>query len=767
MSRSTERPWIVIVSLFLLTASGLALEVSLTRLFSFLFVQSYVYILISLSIAGVGLGAVLMHYLSPRARLPVIGSLPLLPPILLLLLFLGNSGSADVIYSLLLTFVIYMGLGAVQVHIFKESGITVSTLYGADLLGAATGSILAFYLLNGVGGVDALAVVVTVMALGTTGVFYFFSRKSMRAVAVSILLLVLGGGLASYPFESSLMPLGTWEKEMTAMLREEGTDAKISESRWSAFGRVDVVETNNPLFKTMFIDGGAGTKMVQMEGGTVTREVARTLMLQYMGGIPLLATDREQREEAVVIGSGGGIDVVTLLVAGYQSIDAVEINPEFIEIVREQSAYTGGIYNQHPRVTVHNTEGRSFLRTSDKRYDLVLMGLPIIKSVRNFGNHALTENYLFTHNAFTEYRRALKPGGMLIVVAHYENELLRLLSNALKSFENGGLTLQEASKRVVTLGDRQNPTLIIKNEPFGQEERAAYLGIMEAINTKAGTNFVPGNSESAQRLGFNGPLLDVEAGSMSLAGFAAQAEENISWISDDSPFFYQLSGSLPREMRIVVFAVCLLLLLIIVLFLLDSRRRKLLSESQPDGAGLLRFAAFGALGVGFITVEIAFLQKFIVFWQHQTLALAVVLSAILVASGLGSLLSRKLAGSRRLLPLVGVELLLLLVAAVALGPLLLRLESAGRVTKLVVTVAVVLPVFLPLGMPFPTMLKESREDRYPWMIGINSTTTLLGGVAATIIALEIGYRFVMVTGMAAYVLFMLAVYRQTRILREG
>ena len=179
MSRSTERPWIVIVSLFLLTASGLALEVSLTRLFSFLFVQSYVYILISLSIAGVGLGAVLMHYLSPRARLPVIGSLPLLPPILLLLLFLGNSGSADVIYSLLLTFVIYMGLGAVQVHIFKESGITVSTLYGADLLGAATGSILAFYLLNGVGGVDALAVVLTVISPGTTGVFSFFPRKCM------------------------------------------------------------------------------------------------------------------------------------------------------------------------------------------------------------------------------------------------------------------------------------------------------------------------------------------------------------------------------------------------------------------------------------------------------------------------------------------------------------------------------------------------------------------------------------------------------------
>lgn len=767
MPRSTERPWIVIASLFCLTASGLALEVSLTRLFSFLFVQSYVYILISLSIAGVGLGAVLMYYLSPGLRLPLIGWLPVLPPLFLLLLFAGNAESAGVVYSLLLTFLTYLGIGAVQVQIFKESHIGVSTLYGADLLGAAVGSIVAFYLLNGLGGVDAIAVVVTVMALGMSGVFYFFSGKGMRTAVTAILLLALGGGLMSYPFESALMPEGTWEKEMTSMLREEGTGAQITESRWSAFGRVDVVETRNPLFRTMFIDGGAGTKMVQMEGGTVTRDVARTLLLQYMGGIPLLVTDQDRREDAVVIGSGGGIDVVTLLIAGYKSIDAVEINPDFIDIVREQAAYTGGIYNGHPRVTVHSTEGRSFLRTAGKQYDVVLMGLPIIKSVRNFGNHALTENYLFTHNAFTEYRRALKPGGMLVVVAHYENELLRLLSNALKSFENDGVPLAEATQRVVALGDRQNPTLIVKNEPFSPEERDAFVDIIEAIRTKPGTNFVPGNQMNAQRLGFNPPLLEAAAGSINLAGFSAQAEEDISWISDDSPFFYQLSSSLPREMLIVSLAVSLLILLIVVLFLFDQRRRKRDAAITTETGALLRFAAFAAIGVGFITVEIAFLQKFIVFWQHQTLALAVVLSAILVASGLGSLLSRRIRGSRRLIHVIAVELALLLLASLALGPLLLRLESAGTVAKLLVTVAVVVPVFLPLGMPFPTLLRESREDYYPWMIGINSTTTLLGGVAATIIALEVGYRFVMITGIVAYALFILAAYRQSVVSRQG
>ncbi|NBC28834.1 MAG: hypothetical protein GVY29_02455 [Spirochaetes bacterium] len=736
----------VLLGLFALTASGLALEVAITRLFSFLFIQSYVYIIISLSISGIGLGAVFMYYLKPRRRLPFLGTLPVVVMALAVLLFGINMVTSSVVASLAVTFAIYVTIGATQVHVFREGQVPVSQLYAADLIGAATGSVLAFFLLNAAGAVDGVIIVTAVMSFAIAGLVLAFSSATSRALITgAVVVVVVIVGLVT-PLDRQLMPASTWEKEMTAMLDDPESESRITETRWSAFGRVDVVETDNALFKTMFVDGGAGTKIVGMENGQVSRAVAQTLLFQYMGGVPLLATDRDRRERAVVIGSGGGIDVVTLLIAGYNQIDAVEINPDFIDIVQEQSDYSGGIYTDHERINVHETEGRSFLRTTPQRYDVVLMGLPIIKSVRNFGNHALTENYLFTHNAFTEYRAALDDGGLIVVIAHYKNELLRLVSNTLKSFQEQGLTLEDAAKRIVTLGDPQNPTLIVKNEPFTDSERAGFVAILESIPTRPDMSFVPGQApQVAQGLGFNAGLLSAADGSADLAAFAAVADQNVSWISDDSPFFYQLTTSVPQEIAIVALVVLLLVTVAAVLFSIDLRRRGV--ERSGSAA---RFAAFALIGIGYISVEIAVLQRFIVFWQHQTLALAVVLSAVLVASGVGSLISARIRSAKTLAMILGGVVLVVAATLLFLEPTLRSLEGANPVTKVLVTVAVTAPIFLPLGMPFPFLLRNSTETRYPWMIGINSLTTLAGGVLAMIVALQFGYTFVMISGLLAY-----------------
>ena len=777
--------WPILASLFLLTATGLALEVTLTRLFSFLFVQSYVYIVISLSISGIGFGAVLMYYVPTKRWHGLLEIVLFLPVVMLVLLLAVASLTGSVVASLVVTFGIYLGIGCVQVYIFRESRIRVAHLYAADLLGAATGSVIAFFLLNGLGAVDALVAVLTVMALAMTAAYLALSgtteagaRTRTRGAVSALALVAVAVVVFILPVETRLMPDPRWGKEMTLMLQDPEAEAEIAESRWSAFGRVDVVETGNPLFRTMFIDGGAGTKMVRMENGQVSRSVAQTLLLQYMGGLPLLTVDRERRENAVVIGSGGGIDVVTLLVAGYRNIDAVEINPDFIDVVREQTAYTGGIYNDHERISVHETEGRSFLRTTDQEYDLVLMGLPIIKSARNFGNHALTENYLFTHNAFTEYRTAMNPDGMMVIIAHYRNELLRLVSNALKSFQSDGLSLEEATQRIVTIGDAQNPTLVVRNRPFTPEEREGFKAILEAIPTRPDLNFVPGlSAQDAQTYRLNRGLSAVAAGEATLTDFVAGADEDISWIGDDSPFFYQLSPTLPREMVIVGIAVLAIIAAFATLFAVHLRRRSspgdeeaVAKEPAPtdevgrNGGAVARFASFGLIGIGYITVEIAILQKFIVFWQHQTLALAVVLSVILVSSGLGSLISARLRRTAVFAGLVAAVLALLALALVFLSPALLALEDASAGVKVLVTIVLLAPVFVPLGMPFPTLLRSSAPDRYPWMIGFNSVTTLAGGALAMIVALQFGYVFVMLSGMLAYALLIGIIFGTGRVL---
>jgi hypothetical protein len=192
-----------------------------------------------------------------------------------------------------------------------------------------------------------------------------------------------------------------------------------------------------------------------------------------------------------------------------------------------------------------------------------------------------------------------------------------------------------------------------------------------------------------------------------------------------------------------------------ILFLLDSRRGG--GARGWNRLDVARFTAFALIGVGFITIEIGVLQRFIVYWQHQTLALSVVLAAILTAGGTGSLLASRLADRRLIVPMVALAVGTTVAATWGLTPLLRATESAPGAIKILVTATANLLIFLPLGTVFPTLLARTRRTRYPWMIGINSIATLTGGVVALILAMQVGYRAVFLIGAGTYVMLILLV----------
>jgi spermidine synthase len=451
-------------------------------------------------------------------------------------------------------------------------------------------------------------------------------------------------------------PNQMWQKEMTLMMDNEDTSPRITRTDWTSFGRVDLVETDNPLFKTLFIDGGAGTKMIEMRDGKVRPAVAESLLFSYMGGVPLLIVEQEDREKAAVIGSGGGIDVVTLLLADYKKIDAVEINPDFIRLVQDESEYNGGLYNGHPRVFVHNDEGRSFLRDQNEDYNLILMGLPIIKSARNFTNHSLTENYLFTQDAFAEYLEALEPGGFLIVIAHYPNELKRLFSNAIKSVsEKYNISESIATQHVASIGDDRNPTLILKSGVFSPAEVNGLRAILTNLPVSGSVNFIPFSGESTGDVQFDRGMVALARDEIDLAQFIDAHNEDISWVTDDSPFFYQMTKRLPSELRTVLLTVLVLTVGAVAGFILRRRDETL---NIPRWNSLMMFLSFGCIGIGFMMVEIEMIQMFTVFWHHQTKALSVVLASILAAAGTGSLLSSRIKNTKTFVAVMGLLLIL-------------------------------------------------------------------------------------------------------------
>jgi hypothetical protein len=549
-----------------------------------------------------------------------------------------------------------------------------------------------------------------------------------------------------------MFPTRQWQKEITVALDQPQGNPRIAETRWTAFGRVDLVETDNPFFKTMYIDGGAGTKMIQMEGGEVNQSVARSLLFGYMGGIPLLIVEEDDRTRAAVIGSGGGIDAVTLLLVGYQQIDAVEINPDFIDIVKEHQSFTGAIYNDHPSIDLHQDEGRSFLRGSPHEYDLILMGLPIIKSARSLSNHALTENYLFTQEAFTDYLSSLRPGGFLIVIAHYPNELKRLFTNAIKSYQlDQGLGAAIATQHIAAIGQDSNPTLIVKKGVFSPSEVAGLNSILANLPVRGSTNFVPFSGGGLDGIPLNRAMVDLSSGRISLDQFISIHAEDISPVSDDSPFFYQMQKGLPLELKTVGIVSIVMALLAFGLYLFTLRRNR----TAGSGKRILLFCAFAAIGLGFMLIEIAVLQQFTIFWRYQSLSLAVVLAAILISSGIGSLISTRLTRLRTFLILIGCVMALQTIEAFLLADLLRQLEQATPGLKLLITIAIIFPVFLGMGFAFPFLMRLIKQiggdvGTYPWMMGINSFTTLAGGVTALSIAMLAGYQIVFFSGIAAY-----------------
>jgi len=757
---------ILYTGLFVVTACSLAIEISLTRLFSYLFVNSYVYIVISTSMAGLGAGAVLLYFVKQEHRERYFSALLFLPVPLVLFLTGINLAGAGFYISLVASLLLFLSIGSTIVLVFQQTGYSIPYLYALDLAGAAFGSVLCFLLLNILGAVHALflfAVLLTA-AFALVHLDVFSYKRRLVIVPVILLAVIVAGFFLN--FQSRLLPQERWEKEITLMIRDGKENPRIAETRWSAFGRADLVESDNPLFKTIFIDGGAGTKMIQMENGRVVKDLADNLKFVYMGGLPILAIPEQRRREALVVGSGGGIDVVTLLLWDYQEITAVEINPDFIDIVRDWGEYNGGIYNDHPRIRLVEGEGRSYLRNTDKKFDLILMSLPIIKSFRNYGNQQLVENYLFTHEAFGEYRQALAPGGQLIVVTHYRNELLRLVSNALKSFEDDGIPLPEAMKQIATIGADANPTLILKNGVINETEVGTYYVILDRFSQRGRTNYIPfirqrsieardtTTGETVSLPEFHPGLYALSRGRIDLNSFVENADENISWVSDDSPFFYQLSKSLPREIVVVLLVGAAMLAGISAVFFLAVPRVR----AADRGKKPLYFIAFAALGLGFILIEIGVLQRYILMWEHQTLALSAVLAVILVSSGLGGYVSKRIKSFAPIAGIIGAIIIISIPMALVANRVLPALSAAAVGTKILATMLGAGPLFFCMGMPFPWTLRRLSLERsgrglFPWMMGVNSITTLLGGALSLAIALDLGFRFVLFAGALAYLCF--------------
>ncbi len=722
----------------LVAAAVVGYEIGLVRLFSFLQHYHYTFLVVSGAVCGLGLGAGLSAVLRVREEhlghwavgcgVSMIGGALAVAqfPRMVLLLLLGIAGLP------------FLAAGAFLAVAFRARYQQSSMLYFWDLVGAACGILYAVPALEWLGGVGVL-LGASVFALVAAA--FFLARWAWAGP------LVLAAGLVVYGSQpGELIDLNALaeaaDKPMFRALAAAHHRGTVQATRWSAYACTDLVDRTGDTGLNLYVDGGAGSYMFRFPGDYrrlffVRREAA--FFPYYFS----------RRARALIIGPGGGADVLYALMTGWRHIEAVEINPAIAALVRSYGEYNGHLYDLEG-VELHIGDGRNYLERSRARYDLIALPLVYAEAADLVG-YALSENYLFTREAFAAYLDHLAEGGRLALVVHNHALMLRVVATLGALWEERGHAPSAVLDHLVvvngTRGDpaRQEahrPLLLVQQQPYTAGQLARLHAAMEELGLEA--YFSPGRNER--------PALAALRGA-TIADFVAASALDISPTTDDRPFFYDATRGLdPKLNRLLIGA---LLACALVMFLplgVPSMRVRSASGLPP-----LLWALFAAgLGTGFMMVEIHLLQRFSLFLGYPTLTLAVALFGLLLGTGVGSLAGgwcRPLAHPRGLGWVgVGVGLVVYLYGFLLDGVLAgaLAWPLAGRVG---LTLALVAPLGMLLGTCFPAGLRLGGSQCagiVPWLWAVNGFFSVLGSVGAVALGMELGARASLVVGAAAY-----------------
>lgn len=632
----------------------------------------------------------------------------------------------------------------------------VNRLYFWDLLGAGSGCLLIILLLKLLGGITAI------LAIALVGLAAAWLLLPARSPAVhrwgmalaALVLLVAGGANLATGYADIRFARGRYEPNLLW-------------SAWNSFSRVAVYPSQSQemnqawgLSRTyrgpipeqlgMVVDDTGYTTMYRWEGErTLDFFRANVIALPYL---------LKPHSTSLVIGPGGGKDVLTALAMGSKQVTAVEVNPLIVRAVDDEFAsFTGALYRRRG-VDLAIDEGRSFVRRSQQRYDVIQASAVFGRMAPAAGAFTLSENNLYTAEAFRDYWNHLTSDGILTISRFiFERETLRLVSLGLHLLKEEGVA--DPAAHIAVIKERGLANFMLKRTPFTPAEIARLR--RQAADLEFSVVFLPDQRDG------NGPYQRLLASGGS-PDFYRAFPFDITPTSDDRPFFYymfkpldfvklftfpaksQFEDRAVLTLRNLLVVVSGFVALFLLLPLLVWRRSQL---REPGTARRLFY--FACLGLGFMLVEIGLMRRFILFLGPPIYSLAVILCALLVFSGLGSLLADRVPAGRerRALGWLLLALVLLLNFYIFLLPLPLAAWMGLPVAaRCLVAGCLLIPLGLLLGMPLPLGMRLFHKDGsgVPWAWGVNSATSVLGALLAVVAAMNFGFTLTLLGGELIY-----------------
>jgi hypothetical protein len=719
------------VGIFLVTLSGLMFEIGLTRIFSATIWYHFAFVAISVALLGWGLGGFALHLVRNRvtftreraAALTLLYGLSL--PLALWLMVRSPFHPDRLKLYFAASLVPFLLAGTALSMLFALERRNAGRLYFADLLGASLGALCVTFLLSWLGGENAVLLV----ALAPIAAAAAFSKRLRVASAVAALALLAAVALN---FRTGLFNIRSAPTKGLYRHMAATKGARIELTGWNAYSRIDAVTGVEPPFVArLYIDSDAWTGVLAWDGAMAS---LRGLDNWYRA-IPFRVAPADPK--TLIIGPGGGSDVLVALAAGSQKVTAVEMNPLMLRFTRSFGERAGNLYD-HPRVEPVLSEGRTFIRRTDRRFDVILMGFVDSWAAVASGGLSLSENHLYTVEAFQAYYDHLTPDGA-IAILRWDVDIPRLVSNAVAM-----LGPEEAGKRVAVLletksGKSDDPpqmVFLLKKRPFTPEETALLASLPMARPV-----IVPGQTVEE-------PYASLFAGRTSFAQYVEQATTRVDPVFDDRPFFFarQKPWGLPARMRSELYWILVPILGFALVFLAFGKPRR-----EPVGPYASSILYFASLGVGFIAVELALLQHLTLLLGHPIFTLSILLFTLLASGGLGSAWGGRPPLARICLGVAGLAAIYA-ISLPRLVPVLLELTLAARIPIAILLVA---PLGFLMGMPFPRGLAATGHGPYPappFYWGLNGIFSVLGSVGTMLAAVMLGFTAAMLGGAAFYLM---------------
>lgn len=787
-----------LAAIFVVSLAGLLLEVAYTRIISFKLWYYYTYLVIGLALLGLGSGATAV-VLSKRIRAAetstvlrwacllgaasvVVGYAVVawIPIDTIALWDYGTSASIRNFAALgvicVALFATFISIGVVVATLLGRGGEEVGRLYFADLVGAGLGCAVVVALISTIG--PPSVIMASAALLAVLGLALSWDRPPLlRGAAVGLTALLVA---LVFLGEDGLPTIRTEEAKVE--------NAGAMASGWGPVFRVDVGPVpfdDDSLF--LIHDGTWGSAIHRFDGDVDSLDRfdsdPRTWPFEVLGEPP-------SRE--LIIGSAGGNEILASLYHDAERIEAVELNPVTVDLMRGEFADYSGDLESFDEVTVTQGDGRSYLARSDGDFDLVWFVAPDSYAANNAassGAFVLSESYLYTEDMILETLEHLGEDGMSVAQfgeVDFEarpNRTARYVVTARAALERFGV---EDPSRHLLVGRGTDPlsgglsTIIVKRSPFTDAEVSAFEA---AVAQTPGGEVVysPGSTSTDSPVAAMAGAADAST----LDDLVADYPADVRSISDDSPFFWHftpftevasdmLSSATVEDREVAIGERVLLLLLgvaalfaVVFLLLPFVVIRREWRRLPAKGTSAVYFAA---LGLGFMLFEITMIQQLAEYLGYPSYSLTVTLASILVFTGLGALWSNRFSAEpRRAIPVLLAVLAALTVGyRFLLGPLTDATLTAPFMVRVAIAFAVLAPLGLVLGMFMPFGLRtvgalSAHPDEYvAWGWAINGVFSVIGSVLTTILSMSWGFRTVQLLAFAIYCVAVAALWQLDR-----